>query len=89
MKKVLMFSLFVAMAMVSFSQTVDLRRKIDVTGSAQAEITPDIIYVGISLKEYYNGNKKVTDIDELEKQLLEAVVKAGDLWVSVRAGVCV
>ena len=77
MKKVLMLSLFVAMAIVSFSQTVDLRRKIDVTGSAQSEITPDIIYVGISLKEYYNGNKKAADIDELEKQLLEAVVKAG------------
>ncbi len=60
-----------------FSQSIDLRRKIDVTGSAQTEITPDIIYVGISLKEYYNGNKKVSDIDELEKQLLEAVVKAG------------
>lgn len=77
MKKVLMLSLFAAITMVSFSQTVDLRRKIDVTGSAQTEITPDIIYVGISLKEYYNGSKKVADIDDLEKQLLNAVVKAG------------
>jgi uncharacterized protein len=77
MKKILTLCLFLVTAMVSFSQTIDLRRKIDVTGSAETEITPDIIYINIALKEYYNGNKKAADIEDLEIKLVEAVVKAG------------
>lgn len=77
MKQFLMACLLSSSALLSFAQTPDLRRKIEVTGSAETEITPDIIYIGISLKEYYNGNKKVADINDLEKQLLDAVVKAG------------
>ena len=77
MKKFLLIAVLSAFALSSFSQYVDTRRKIDVTGSAEMEIIPDIIYIGISLKEYYSGNKKVTDIDDLEKQLQQAVIKAG------------
>jgi uncharacterized protein YggE len=77
MKKIVMLCFLAVVAIAGYSQTVDLRRKIDVVGSADMEITPDIIYVGISLKEYYNGNKKAADIDELEKDLQKAVVKAG------------
>jgi uncharacterized protein YggE len=58
------------------AQAVDLRRKITVTGTAETQITPDIIYIGISLKEYFNGSKKAVEIDQLEKQLQEAVIKA-------------
>lgn len=63
----------------AFSQTIDTRRKIEVTGSAEAEVTPDIIYLGISLKEYFkdNSNKKKIEIAELERQLQAAVLKAG------------
>lgn len=63
----------------AFSQTIDTRRKIEVTGSAEAEVTPDIIYLGISLKEYFkdNSNKKKVEIAELERQLQAAVLKAG------------
>src|SRR5687767_4996330 len=60
-----------------FAQTIDTRRKIEVMGNAETEVVPDIIYVGISLQEYFNGNKKVADIDELEKHLQNAVIKAG------------
>jgi hypothetical protein len=77
MKRLLIVCLLSAGALFSFAQTVDTRRKIEVTGSAETEITPDIIYVAISLKEYYNGNKKVADISELEKTLLDAVIKSG------------
>lgn len=73
----------IAIALVAFlglstamAQQVDLRKKINVSGSAETEVTPDIIYIGISLKEYLNGKKK-TEITELEKQLYSAVQKAG------------
>ncbi|ANH83350.1 hypothetical protein A8C56_22295 [Niabella ginsenosidivorans] len=61
------------------AQTPDLRRKISVSGTAETEVTPDIIYVSISLKEYFeNGNnKKRVDISTLENQLYAAAQKAG------------
>jgi hypothetical protein len=59
-----------------FAQSVDLRRKIEVTGIAEKEVTPDIINVSISLQEYLDGKKKIT-IDQLENQLENAVKDAG------------
>src|ERR1700743_917041 len=59
-----------------FAQNVDLRRKIEVTGIAEKEVTPDIINVSISLQEYLDGRKKIT-IDQLESQLESAVKEAG------------
>jgi len=53
-----------------------LRRKIEVTGIAEQEVTPDIINVSISLKEYLDGKKKVT-ISQLEGQLEKAIAEAG------------
>ena len=79
MKK-LMTLAFVALFSVSaLAQQVDLRRKINVSGSAETEITPDIIYISISLKEYLkdNNSKKKVDITTLENQLYAAVQKAG------------
>lgn len=73
----------IAIALVAFlglstamAQQTDLRRKISVSGTAETEVTPDIIYIGISLKEYLNGKKKV-EITELEKQLYAAIQQAG------------
>lgn len=79
MKK-LMTLAFVALFSVSaLAQQVDLRRKINVSGSAETEVTPDIIYISISLKEYLkdNNSKKKVDITTLENQLFAAVQKAG------------
>jgi len=63
----------------AFAQQVDLRKKITVSGTAETEVTPDIIYISISLKEYLkDGNsKKKVDITTLETQLFNAVQKAG------------
>lgn len=61
---------------VVFAQNVDLRRKIEVSGVAEKEVTPDIINVSISLKEYMDGKNKVT-ISQLEGQLEKAVTEAG------------
>ncbi|HYK77959.1 MAG TPA: SIMPL domain-containing protein [Daejeonella sp.] len=80
MKKILILSLLSVFTLSSaFAQNVDTRRKIEVTGSAEAEVTPDIIYLNISLKEYFkdNNNKKKVEIGELERQLQTAVLNAG------------
>jgi len=60
----------------AFAQNADLRRKIEVTGIAEQEVTPDIINVTISLKEYLNGKNRVT-ISQLEAQFEKAVNDAG------------
>ncbi len=76
MKKLVIVCLLGFLYSYAFGQNVDLRRKIEVTGIAEQEVTPDIINVTISLQEYMDGKKKVT-IDQLESQLEAAVKDAG------------
>ncbi|OOQ58690.1 SIMPL domain-containing protein [Mucilaginibacter pedocola] len=77
MKKLILTALIAVSAFTaSQAQSVDLRRKIEVTGVAEQEVTPDIINVTITLKEYLDGKKKTT-ITDLEKQLEKAVAEAG------------
>jgi uncharacterized protein YggE len=79
MKKLLAIA-FVALLSISASaQQVDLRKKISVSGTSELEVTPDIIYLSLSLKEYLkdNNSKKKVDITTLENQLFAAVQKAG------------
>ncbi|MEJ6981538.1 SIMPL domain-containing protein [Pedobacter sp. P351] len=60
------------------TQTVDTRHKIEVLGSAETEVTPDIIYVGISIKEFIDkASGKKALIEDLEARLRGAVAKAG------------
>lgn len=72
----MMMVALVATTYGAFAQTADLRRKVEVTGTAEKEVTPDIINVSISLKEYMDGKKKIS-ISQLEKQLENAVTAAG------------
>jgi len=76
MKKFITLLAFIAISYTAFAQSVDLRRKIEVSGIAEQSVTPDIINVSISLQEYMNGKTKVT-IDDLESQLEKAVKEAG------------
>jgi len=76
MKKLLILIALVAITSGVFAQAVDLRRKIEVSGTAEKEVTPDIINVSISLQEYMDGKKKII-IDQLENQLEGAVKDAG------------
>jgi uncharacterized protein YggE len=77
MKKLSIIIALIAVSVVSgFAQGVDLRRRIEVNGVAEKEVTPDIINVSISLKEYLDGKKKIT-ISELEQQLEKAIQAAG------------
>eukprot|EP01137_Pigoraptor_chileana_P011005 Opistho-2@61233 len=79
MKRLFAFAIIALFSVSAMAQQVDLRKKITVSGSAEAEVTPDIIYLSISLKEYFkdNNSKKRVDITELENQLYNAVLKAG------------
>ncbi|WCT11942.1 SIMPL domain-containing protein [Mucilaginibacter jinjuensis] len=76
MKRLLLIAALTTFTFAAFAQTPDLRRKIEVSGTAEQEVTPDIIYVSISLKEYIDGKNKTT-IDALERQLQKAVADAG------------
>ena len=76
MKKISLIALLTLFVMYTQAQQVDLRRKIEVTGTAELEVTPDIIYISISLKEYMDGKKKV-GIETLERALQTAVLKVG------------
>jgi uncharacterized protein YggE len=79
MKHLITMALVALFSMSTMAQQVDLRKKITVSGSAETEVTPDIIYLSISLKEYLkdNNSKKRVEITELENQLYNAVLKAG------------
>ncbi len=79
MKRVLSLALVALFSLGAMAQQVDLRKKINVSGSAETEVTPDIIYISISLKEYLkDGNsKKKVEITTLENQLFNAVQKSG------------
>lgn len=79
MKHFIAIAILTLFSASAFSQNIDTRRKIEVNGSAEAEVTPDIIYIGMSLKEYFRdaNNKKKVEIETLERQLQSAVLKAG------------
>lgn len=61
------------------STIMENTRRVATRGYAEKEITPDIVYLSISLKEYYlDGNtKKKVAINQLEKQLYDAAIKNG------------
>ena len=77
MKKLIFTTAIALTFLTSFSQILDTRKKIEVTGAAEQEITPDEIFIAISLQEYMTTNKKKVSIEDLEKQLQTAVMKAG------------
>ncbi|HVI47209.1 MAG TPA: SIMPL domain-containing protein [Chitinophaga sp.] len=79
MKKVMLLAAGLFFALGSFAQQQQAEKpvkKIEVTGSAEMEITPDEIYLNISLREYVKSKNKV-EIGILEKQLQKAVIDAG------------
>ncbi|PJJ80100.1 SIMPL domain-containing protein [Mucilaginibacter auburnensis] len=77
MKKLSILVIALVVSVLSgFAQSVDLRRKIEVSGTVEKEVTPDIINVSISLKEYFDGKTKIT-ISQLEQQLEKAIQAAG------------
>ncbi len=51
-------------------------RSIEVKGSSEIEITPDEIFVRITLKEYKRGGDKV-ELNKLESELVRSIKKLG------------
>ena len=52
-------------------------KKIEVTGSAEMEVVPDEIYVGITLQEYYSKIKEKLSITDISKRFLSTCEGAG------------
>lgn len=81
MKKLLTIAFLVGTILMTKAQTnnIESYRKVATKGYAEKEVTPDIIYLSISLKEFYmDGNmKKKVFIETLEKQLFDAATAIG------------
>lgn len=75
--KYLIILVLTACSMLTIAQTNDSNvRSIEVKGSSDIEITPDEIFVNITLKEYKKGGGKV-ELDQLESGLVKAIKKLG------------
>lgn len=80
MRKTMMIVLLAILAGSTVAQTTTYdKRIIQVSGEAEREVTPDIIYLSISLKEYFrdNNQRRKIMIDVLERQLYDAAMRAG------------
>lgn len=85
MKKSILTILAVAFVAYAWAQSDDRERdrdddvvrKIEVSGYAEREVTPDEIYFTITLKEYQTSDNKKVAIDKLERDLYSAVRKIG------------
>jgi len=75
--------LLLALCMVTIASAqnnnYEFSRKVSTRGYAEREVTPDIVYLSISLREYFadGNNKKKVDIETLEKQLYNAALAIG------------
>jgi len=81
MKKLLTIAFLLGTIIMTNAQSANIEsfRKVATKGYAEKEVTPDIIYLSISLKEFYmDGNmKKKVFIETLEKQLFDAAMANG------------
>ncbi len=81
MKKIIYLIALIGIVSIGHAQNVsiDQARRVSTKGYAEKEVTPDIIYLSVSLREYYvDGNtKKKVAIETLEKQLFDAALKNG------------
>ncbi len=66
--------LFTLISQVIFSQNLQTSPFIEVAGTAEKEIVPDEIYIGITLREKAEGKKRMS-IEEQEKLLFEELKK--------------
>ncbi len=78
MKKLLTIAFLLGSIIMTNAQSINIEsfRKVATKGYAEKEVTPDIIYLSISLKEFYmDGNmKKKVFIETIEKQLFDAAI---------------
>src|SRR6476660_5370782 len=78
MKKIILLFVAGSVLLTSSCSENSASEKIEVVGSAETEVTPDIVYVGISLREYFvSGTKQRVSIEILETKLLSSLQSAG------------
>lgn len=73
---IVLFSLFIITAKAQTAQNTDDKPYIEVTGTAEREIIPDEIYVGITLRERV-VNKEKLSIEAQEEKLKNALKETG------------
>ncbi|MGQ8338033.1 SIMPL domain-containing protein [Sunxiuqinia sp. A32] len=80
MKTIKTFALILFLPIMAFAQpnsnSLDAIPYIEVTGEGELEIVPDEIFLQLTLKEKYDGNKK-TSIDVLERNLKQQLQEKG------------
>jgi uncharacterized protein YggE len=91
MKKVLLTFTIIISSVLVFAQAENQPkgRTIEVTGSAELEITPDEVYLNVTLREYMKDKNKVylTDIDkEFQKVLANTKIDLKDVSVEGASG---
>lgn len=69
----------VAMSNAQTTNSFESSRRVSTRGYAEKEVTPDIVYLSVSLREYFvDGNtKNKVAIKTLEKQLYDAALSIG------------
>ena len=79
MKTKILLALFAILPFVSKSQESIAAKEtpyIEVVGSGEMEIIPDQIYISFTLKERFEGKKKI-EIEDQEKALKKGLIKLG------------
>ena len=81
MKRIWSLIALISTISMATAQSINIEnsRKVATKGYAEREVTPDIAYLSISLKEFYmDGNiRKKVFIETLEKQLYDAAMEIG------------
>lgn len=79
MKNLLLGIMLFASVHTLQAQQMTNKDMVTTIGRAEEEVTPDIIYINVTLKEFYqDGNtKKKVAIETLEKQLFQAATNVG------------
>lgn len=80
MKRIIYLTAIIGLMSIAQAQTPvaeQTNRRVSTKGHAEREVTPDIIYLSVSLREYYEDNKKKVAIQTLEKQFVDAALANG------------
>ncbi len=82
MKNIIVMLMAGTVLLVSSCSQDSGREKIEVIGSAEMEVTPDIVYVGISLREYFVSGTTVRVSIEIMEDKLKSVLKSAGIDVN-------
>ena len=74
---IILLTMFIDAAIAQQPIQSNNAKKIEVIGSAELQVVPDEIYVGVLLQEYYTKQKEKAGIDEISRNFLTICEKAG------------